>query len=129
MLTPSNLTTDYTAKKATDNTPLMFVDPSVPAVRSALASQQGSTWPTIPVNAPSSWNGWRQVPNGLEFGPAGGAKYSRWEWRDLPNKYRDDFYLNAAAIWNGIQLHSTFASPTVMTGFSRAIKAMTGVKI
>ncbi len=113
--------------------PTLFADTRIPAVRSALTSQQGSTWPEIPWSSPSSWNGWVQRPNGLEYAPAvstsGPAPYSRWEWRDLPNRHKDDWYLVGAAIHNGIMLHSTFSSPSVLRGFLRAVKATTGVRI
>lgn len=124
------------------NRRFQYVDPAVPAVRTALLQQQGSTWPEIPWNAPSSWNGWMQCPLGLEFHPAvtpsGPAAHARHEWSWLPDKDRDDFYMIGGATFNTILLESTFASTQhvslaesrrVMTGFLRAVKATTGVSL
>ncbi len=66
-----------------------------------------------------------QCPNGLEYHPAvsssGPAKYARYEWRDLPQRHKDDFYLIGAATFNGIKLHSTFSTPDVLNGFNLAL--------
>jgi len=131
-MTYRNVTTDHTMKENAQGTPLIFADPSIPAVRSALESQVGSTWPEIPWNAPTSWNGWKRCPLGLEFSPAvtssGPAKWARYEWRDLPCNYKDDWYLVFAATHNAIYLHSTFATPAVMKGFERAVKSVCKIK-
>jgi hypothetical protein len=70
---------------------------------------------------------------GLQYHPAvtssGPAKWARYEWHELPQRHKDDHFLIGAAVYNGIQLHSTFASPKVMLGFTRAIKATTGVRL
>jgi hypothetical protein len=123
----------------------LVMDLSIPAVRAAHASQQGSTWPTIPWNAPTSWGGWMQLPNGIEYRPAiivssEPPAYSRYAWDDLPvnGRFRDAGWLIPAAISNGIATHSTFASTEhvsareqarVMVGFRRIIKAVTGVRL
>jgi len=136
-----NLTTILTTP---DGIKPIYADPSVPAVRSALDAQQGSTFRTIPVHSPVNWEGWQQTPDGLQFGPAihssGPAPYARHGYEDLPvnGRFRDARWLIPAAISNGILMHSTFASTQhvsrsesirVMRGFTRAIKAVTGVRL
>ena len=92
-----------------------------------------STWPTLPWTALSSWNGWMKCLRGIEYHPAvsssGPAPYARWEWSELPDRDRDDYYLIGEATYNGIQAHSTFATPAVMRGFVRIVKATTGVRL
>jgi hypothetical protein len=105
----------------------------VPGVGAIQAEQAGSTWPEIPWRSESSWNGWVQRQLGLEYAPAvsssGPAKYARYEWRDLPQRHKDDFYLVGAATFNGIKLHSTFSTPDVLQGFRRAVKAVLKVSL
>lgn len=126
-----------------DRAPL-YADMRLPAVRSVMESQVGSTWRTIPWNSPTSWNGWIQRPDGIEY-PAmttsgGPAPYSRHSYDDLPvnGRFRDAAWLIPAAISNGIAMHSTFASTEhvsrtealrVMKGFDRIIKHVTGVRL
>lgn len=111
----------------------LYADTNVPVVSVIQAQQAASTWRTIPWNSPTSWNGWRQTPDGLEYMPAvtssGPAKWARHEWAWLPNRHKDDFYLIGAAAYNTIQVQSTFATPAVMRGFLRAVKATTGVRL
>lgn len=111
----------------------LVMDLNVPIVKSAYESQQGSTWPLIPVRAESSWLGWQMVPGGIQY-PAvtssgGPAPYSRHDWNWLPNKYRDDFYLIGDATYNSINENSTFANKKVMTGYLRIVKDVTGVRL
>lgn len=126
-LTTSDLTLLRTDRR------FLYADPAIPIVRAALASQRGSTWPEIPVKSLTSWNGWQHVPAGIQY-PAmtsdgGPAKYSRHEWRCLPDRDKDDFYLVGAATYNGIQANSTFATPAVMRGYLRIIKSVCGVSL
>jgi len=126
------ITTDYTKKENDHGVPLTFADTSIPAVRRALESQVGSTWPEIPWSARPTWNGWKRCPLGIEYAPAvtssGPAKWARHEWADLPNRFKDDWYLVFAATHNGIMLHSTFHSPAVMKGFERAVKSVCKIR-
>lgn len=124
--------------------PPMYADTRVPGVATILAQQAASTWRTIPWNSPTSWNGWVQRPDGIEY-PAetssgGPARYSRIPYEDLPinGRFRDAFWLIPAAIGNGILTESTFASTQhvspavsrrVMKGYDRIIKHVTGVRL
>jgi len=130
--THPNLTTDPARRETISGEPLMFVDTKAPAVRTALASQQGSTWPAIPWSSPTSWNGWVRRPMGIEYAPAitssGPAKWARYEWRDLPCNYKDDWYMVFAATHNAIVLHSSFGTPAVMKGFERAVKSVCKIR-
>jgi hypothetical protein len=120
----------------------LFMDLRVPGVATIHTQQQASTWPLIPWKSLVSWQGWTQRPGGLEYGPAihtsGPAPYARWAWNELPNKRKDDWWLLAAASHNSLMLHSTFASTEhvslaeskrVMSGFRRALKSVTGVRL
>jgi len=122
----------------------LYADLSVSVVQAALAGQQGSTFRTIPWTALTSWNGWQQTPDGLQFSPAvhssGPAPYARIPYEDLPinGRFRDAFWLIPAAINNGIISNSTFASTEyvssreqarVMAGYRRIILAVTGVRL
>jgi hypothetical protein len=122
----------------------LLADMSVHAVQWAINSQVGSTFRTIPWTALTSWNGWQQCPDGIQYSPAihtsGPASHARIPYKDLPvnGRFKDAAWLIPAAIGNGIISNSTFASTQhvssreqrrVMAGYDRIIKATIGIKL